>query len=355
MMHVLRRAALEVDENEQRKYTIPGSNYGTPKSLDGGIGTPASIVRNNLGISNRTDRIAGAFENQGPRQGQTNIPDRYPLITKVVGSRQHTSTDGILEYRVEISPVQLVEITKSGILGKRAEPPHTEGSNVPKELTDPNTSLRLWIPASMLLRVHPTLVEQFFDGQGKKKRNGKSRVLPDDFLDKPNDLAEEEDSIIAGSSTRVGRLSDQMLDAPMTSRKQRKKTGNEKARQFDDLIPIAPEFNNTNVFDPWFNASLPRGSTSGQRDRFLFTFRDPANGISVDESEDVVEDREDDDTIARPQTRFERLCDQILDVAMYPRKQKKQVGNKRAWSSNSNQGSSEKRSKTSSDILDFTL
>ena len=223
MMHVLRRAALEVDENEQRKYTIPGSNYGTPKSLDGGIGTPASIVRNNLGISNRTDRIAGAFENQGPRQGQTNIPDRYPLITKVVGSRQHTSTDGILEYRVEISPVQLVEITKSGILGKRAEPPHTEGSNVPKELTDPNTSLRLWIPASMLLRVHPTLVEQFFDGQGKKKRNGKSRVLPDDFLDKPNDLAEEEDSIIAGSSTRVERLSDQMLDAPMTSRKQRKK------------------------------------------------------------------------------------------------------------------------------------
>jgi len=223
VMHVLRRAALEVDENEQRKYTIPGSNYGTPKSLDGGIGTPASIVRNNLGISNRTDRIAGAFENQGPRQGQTNIPDRYPLITKVVGSRQHTSTDGILEYRVEISPVQLVEITKSGILGKRAEPPHTEGSNVPKELTDPNTSLRLWIPASMLLRVHPTLVEQFFDGQGKKKRNGKSRVLPDDFLDKPNDLAEEEDSIIAGSSTRVERLSDQMLDAPMTSRKQRKK------------------------------------------------------------------------------------------------------------------------------------
>jgi len=168
VMHVLRRAALEVDENEQRKYTIPGSNYGTPKSLDGGIGTPASIVRNNLGISNRTDRIAGAFENQGPRQGQTNIPDRYPLITKVVGSRQHTSTDGILEYRVEISPVQLVEITKSGILGKRAEPPHTEGSNVPKELTDPNTSLRLWIPASMLLRVHPTLVEQFLTVKARK-------------------------------------------------------------------------------------------------------------------------------------------------------------------------------------------
>ncbi|KAF8813637.1 hypothetical protein BYT27DRAFT_7180391 [Phlegmacium glaucopus] len=48
--------------------------------------------------------------------------------------------------------------------------------------------------------------------------------------------------------------------------------------------------------------------------------------IAVDEPEDVVE--EEDDTISRPQARFERLCNQILDAAMYPRKQKKQVCNK---------------------------
>ena len=55
--------------------------------------------------------------------------------------------------------------------------------------------------------------------------------------------------------------------------------------------------------------------------RFLFTFWGPANGISVDESEE----KEFDGTVTRPQTRFERLCDQILDAAMHPRKQKKQV------------------------------
>jgi holliday junction resolvase YEN1 len=165
--HVLRRAALEIDEKEQKQTNL-GLNYGIPQSLDGTVGTPASIVQKYLGINNRVNRIAGAFENQGPRQGQTRIPDRYPLIMQVVGSRQHTSTNGILEYRVEISPVQLVEITKSGILGKRAEPPRTEANNTPKKFADPNSPLRLWIPATMLSRVHPVLLEQFLDGQGKK-------------------------------------------------------------------------------------------------------------------------------------------------------------------------------------------
>lgn len=104
-------------------------------------GTPASFVQKY--ITNRVDRVAGTFKNQGPRQGQMNIPDRHPPITQVVGSRQHTSTEGILEYRVEISPVQLVEITKPGILGKRAESPNNDGSNRPKKLTDPNLPLRL--------------------------------------------------------------------------------------------------------------------------------------------------------------------------------------------------------------------
>lgn len=59
---------------------------------------------------------------------------------------------------------------------------------MPKKLTDPNLPLRLWIPATMLTRVHPALVEQFLDGQGKKKCNRKSRATP--FHD-PNDFAED--------------------------------------------------------------------------------------------------------------------------------------------------------------------
>jgi hypothetical protein len=45
VMHVLRRAALEVDEKERRKHTNPGPNYGTPQTLDKAVGTPASIVQ----------------------------------------------------------------------------------------------------------------------------------------------------------------------------------------------------------------------------------------------------------------------------------------------------------------------
>lgn len=138
----------------------------------------------------------------------------------------------------------------------------------------------------------------------------------------------------------------------MISRKQKKQTGNTKTRRSDDSIPLTPEFNAPHVFDPWFNASVRRGPNSGHRDRFLFTFPDPANDISLDESEDVVE--EEDDTMARPQTRSERLCDQILNAPMHSRKEKKHVNNKRVRSNNSNQGPSKKRRKTFSDVLDLT-
>jgi hypothetical protein len=56
----------------------------------------------------------------------------------------------------------------------------------------------------------------------------------------------------------------------------------------------------------------------------MFTFLEPANDIPVEESEDVVEE-EEYDAIARPQTCFERLCDQILDATRHPCKQKKQT------------------------------
>ena len=182
VMHVLRRAVLEADEKERRNHPIPGLNYGTSKSLDGAIGTSASTIQKYPGMSNRADRVAGAFLNQGPRQAQTNISNHCPLVTKVVSSHQHTSTDGVLEYRLEISPAQLVEITMSGILGKRAEPPRIEGSNTPKEPIEPNTTLRLWIPAAMLSRVHPALVEHFLDSEGKKKCKGRSEHFPVIFL-----------------------------------------------------------------------------------------------------------------------------------------------------------------------------
>jgi hypothetical protein len=44
------------------------------------------------------------------------------LLTEVLGTRQHVSTDNLLEYRVEVCPSQLVELTRLGIKGTRPEP-----------------------------------------------------------------------------------------------------------------------------------------------------------------------------------------------------------------------------------------
>ncbi len=149
IMHVLRRAALEMDEEERTQ--------GHTRE----IGTPSSLVHRYLGKPERTDRIANAFVNRGPvhERVMTDDEDFRPLITQIVGSREHTSTDDTLEYRIEVLPTQLVHIANGGIRGNKPAPPRKEGAKEPKDLEDPHKSLRLWIPAVMLQRVHPTMVE----------------------------------------------------------------------------------------------------------------------------------------------------------------------------------------------------
>ncbi|KAF8972940.1 PIN domain-like protein [Flammula alnicola] len=163
VMQVLRRAALEVDENERRQV------------LKVEVGTPASLVRRYLG-KDRTDRFADAFVNRGPApQYPTSVVDVHPLITKIVGSRQHASTDGTLEYRIEVSPVQLVQITNAGIRGTRSEPPPKEGGKRPKKVVDPSSVFRIWIPASILRHVHPTMVQQYVADQSNKRKGKRKR------------------------------------------------------------------------------------------------------------------------------------------------------------------------------------
>ncbi|KAG6858132.1 hypothetical protein C0993_006456, partial [Termitomyces sp. T159_Od127] len=46
--------------------------------------------------------------------------DYERLIIKICSERRHVSTDGILEYRLEIAPAQLVRLAESGIKGIRS-------------------------------------------------------------------------------------------------------------------------------------------------------------------------------------------------------------------------------------------
>lgn len=172
VMHVLRRAALEADEAEKARRSAAGIHDTAVRGplkppRTHAIGTPAALLKKYL-CQEGSERRRQAFANH------ETTTDPHPLILKIVSTRQHVSTDKLLEYNVEISPRQLVDLTSLGVKGIRKEP-HSilddgilddEGLPTTSQLkakgpTDPYSVLRMWIPSSMLGQVHPGLVEDF--------------------------------------------------------------------------------------------------------------------------------------------------------------------------------------------------
>jgi hypothetical protein len=100
------------------------------------------------------------------------------LITKIHSTRNHDSTDGLLEYRLEVSPERLVTLTSAGI--KDIRPPliadisssgHTTGERdkrAKKPPPDPSSSFRVWIPACIVKTAMPSLVDSFEETAKRK-------------------------------------------------------------------------------------------------------------------------------------------------------------------------------------------
>lgn len=253
VMNILRRAVLEADEKEQKMGNLDAGSPLLSRTLV--VGTPASLIQKYLGRTNQadiTDRYAEVFVNPGPQtRGRQlpDVPDPFPLIRKVVGTRRHASTDYLLEYQVEIIPSQLVTLTQSGIRGIRPEPSQAErGTKKSVELSD--SSLLLWIPASVLCQVHPAIIEDFASSERPRKRKIKGASATEEksslgavsgssveseinhgflfsFPDPGNISIDEGDSVDDDASidgielddsnpcSKLDRLFDQILDAPL--------------------------------------------------------------------------------------------------------------------------------------------
>lgn len=104
-----------------------------------------------------------------------------PLVVKIHSSREHASTDGILEYRLEIAPAQLVRLAEAGIRGLRtvvlANLTHDSAEEAEEvgddrrgfqikgkdkaTKGDPLSHLRIWVPACIVHMTHPDLVAEF--------------------------------------------------------------------------------------------------------------------------------------------------------------------------------------------------
>jgi Holliday junction resolvase YEN1 len=169
VLRILRRAVLNIETGNKIKPSSKPQIFNTPsksgRRLDPSTcGTPSKMIAkyfSHLGIGER---------------GDDDDDEGDPLIVKIHSSRKHAYTDGILEYRLEISPAQLVHLVELGIKGTREKPVdewEDEEEKQDKEAKeeaakDPLDHMRMWMPACMVEIVEPTLVEAFNEVEAKK-------------------------------------------------------------------------------------------------------------------------------------------------------------------------------------------
>ncbi|KAJ3512565.1 hypothetical protein NMY22_g15298 [Coprinellus aureogranulatus] len=164
VLRILRRAALDIEEGKH-----PGASsraqlpFSTPSRTGRGLnaamcGTPSKM------ISKHFSSLALVEHDDD---------DSDPLIVKIHSTRKHVYTDGLLEYRLEISPAQLVRLAELGIKGTREKPvqeweDEAEQEDKDQASKDPLEHMRVWMPACMVNIVEPKLVEDFEEAEAKK-------------------------------------------------------------------------------------------------------------------------------------------------------------------------------------------
>lgn len=176
VLRILRRAVLDLDKAKstihtpstaKKNYTQDRTPCGTPSKM---VATHCSVALLNSPVKVYTSDSESDVEDEGKR-----------LIVKVHAYREHPSTDGLPEYRLEIAPQQLVRLTESGIRGTRTQEGPDEwasgvegdedggGKKGRKVPDDPKSHLRVWMPACMVKLVEPQLVDNFESQQDKKR------------------------------------------------------------------------------------------------------------------------------------------------------------------------------------------
>lgn len=191
VLRILRRVALLEDKRAARTaVTEPRTPTKKGKERERRVpGTPSSVITKHFSSLKlgSPSRAGGAGSDSEDEDGEGK------LIVKIHSSRQHASTDGVLEYRLEVAPAHLVRLAESGVRGLRtalatgldddSDAPEDDDSDgggkgkkrVPRPPPDPQSHLRIWLPACMVRVARPDLVEEFEGVQGKRaaKKAGK--------------------------------------------------------------------------------------------------------------------------------------------------------------------------------------
>ncbi|KAA1475707.1 hypothetical protein DENSPDRAFT_842526 [Dentipellis sp. KUC8613] len=162
ILQYLRQLVLETDRNAST-HTLPH-----PINSSGVAGTPSKLLAAHLSSLR--------FEGPGIEEPSNR------LVTKIHSRRSHASTDGILEYRLEVAPAELVRQCNAGIQGIRKPADTTfdvRASDLDDEsadegktsaVIDPSSHIRVWMPACVVELALPDLVHEFETKDAAKKR-----------------------------------------------------------------------------------------------------------------------------------------------------------------------------------------
>ncbi|KAH9057619.1 hypothetical protein EDB87DRAFT_1018962 [Lactarius vividus] len=179
VLRALRRSTLEAGAA-----AAPGVRESEP--LQDVFGTPSKLLARHFSSMGFGAHNTGDGEGGGLQE----------LIVKIHGERTHAYTDSILEYRLEVAPAQLVHLASAGVQGLRKPadttydvlPSESEesGGNTDDEDTgrrkkkrgagpppEPDSHLRVWMPACMVCSALPDLVERY-EAEVEAKRAKKS-------------------------------------------------------------------------------------------------------------------------------------------------------------------------------------
>ncbi|KAI0776802.1 hypothetical protein BD413DRAFT_668950 [Trametes elegans] len=175
VLRILRRAAIMKDRRAALLVskgggsgTVPETPRKNGKERGAPPGTPSSMIAEHFS----TMRLDTPQGRRASILDEEDEDEEDPLIVRIHSSRRAASTDNVLEYRLEIAPAQLSGDDEGGKKGKKTKKPPPE----------PDSHLRIWLPACMVEIVEPEMVDEFEGVQRMKaekkaaKGTGKARV-----------------------------------------------------------------------------------------------------------------------------------------------------------------------------------
>ena len=308
VIQVLRRIALQADIEGESRSTFD-SNNGRPQRR--GLGTPLSLVEGYLGkdkagTSSLEARFGHIFTpaTASSSNSQAHYIDAPQLILGVTASREHVSTDGLLEYEVEVDAGQLVRLASRGIRDKLTDAQEAfrllqnkaeaERTTPAKPIPKPDEPLRVWVPAAMLRVACPDLEADFLADGGKRKRKGKQKELPAPAEPAPTPPPLVPSRKASASTSRSGPSS-----LPSSSPAEPRPSSNPstvpeaafapKSRKRPRPSTTAAKKKRTARADAWFPPDT-KSPESKSRQGFLFGFTNPQYDSDLFDSDDEVED-----------------------------------------------------------------